>query len=321
MLLSSCLGGEVECLMRSRRHLCYLNNLPVCCTRSSPGCKRSVKCNWIFLAAAVVVVVVAVVSDEESGSCSSFLCCTRGCFQSRTRYCSDLECSCWLAITEICTLRVLPCPNRSSSKRANRLQAPAPSLACDRQPGQRLMVAWCRGQSLAVRSMSWEMGRIWRRIQLDWLGWFQGTWTLSSPGLEVLPTGRSRFLASRPLGLEPETFGRWLFAWPHCMATISQWWRLKKCPSFSYKMNPKLVQFNQVESWRHLHCGLVGMGASLSITTLRGGGGMRFPEMVITFLPTGQGGIGGASLITNGSGVAGLGGCCLKTTETRPNQM
>jgi hypothetical protein len=31
-------------------------------------------------------------------------------------------------------------------------------------------------------------------------------------------------------------------------------------------------------------CGLLGNGANLSITTLRGGGGIRLPEIVITFL-------------------------------------
>ena len=31
-------------------------------------------------------------------------------------------------------------------------------------------------------------------------------------------------------------------------------------------------------------CGLLGNGANLSMTTLRGGGGIRLPEIVITFL-------------------------------------
>lgn len=47
--------------------------------------------------------------------------------------------------------------------------------------------------------------------------------------------------------------------------------------------------------------------------TLRGGGGIRLPEIVITFRPTGGGGGGGASRITNGGGVVGRGGCCLIT--------
>jgi hypothetical protein len=42
---------------------------------------------------------------------------------------------------------------------------------------------------------------------------------------------------------------------------------------------------------------------------LRGGGGSFLPEMVIVLTPTGLGGSGGASLITSGSGVCGLGGC------------
>ena len=43
-------------------------------------------------------------------------------------------------------------------------------------------------------------------------------------------------------------------------------------------------------------CGLAGMGANLSITTFRGGGGNRLPEIVINLRPTGGGGLGGASL-------------------------
>lgn len=47
------------------------------------------------------------------------------------------------------------------------------------------------------------------------------------------------------------------------------------------------------------------------MTTLRGGGGIRLPLIVITFLPTCAGGGGGASRTTNGCGVIGLGGCWL----------
>ncbi len=43
--------------------------------------------------------------------------------------------------------------------------------------------------------------------------------------------------------------------------------------------------------------------------TLRGGGGSCLPLMVIFLMPIGAGGSGGASLITSGSGVSGLGGC------------
>jgi len=35
---------------------------------------------------------------------------------------------------------------------------------------------------------------------------------------------------------------------------------------------------------------LLGNGAILSIITLRGGGGRRLPEIVMSFLPTGAGG-------------------------------
>lgn len=55
-------------------------------------------------------------------------------------------------------------------------------------------------------------------------------------------------------------------------------------------------------------CGLTGSGASLSITTLRGGGGRRLPLIVTILRPMAGGGAGGASLITSGSGVQGLGG-------------
>jgi hypothetical protein len=51
------------------------------------------------------------------------------------------------------------------------------------------------------------------------------------------------------------------------------------------------------------------MGGRRSIMTLRGGGGMRFPEIVMTLRPTQGGGGGGASRITSGGGVIGLGGC------------
>ena len=56
-------------------------------------------------------------------------------------------------------------------------------------------------------------------------------------------------------------------------------------------------------------CGLLGNGASLSMTTFLGGGGNRLPEMVILFGPTGIGGCGGASRMINGSGVSIRGGC------------
>jgi len=54
---------------------------------------------------------------------------------------------------------------------------------------------------------------------------------------------------------------------------------------------------------------LLGSGAKRSITTFRGGGGKRLPEIVIIFLPTATGGCGGASRTIRGSGVEGLGGC------------
>jgi hypothetical protein len=44
--------------------------------------------------------------------------------------------------------------------------------------------------------------------------------------------------------------------------------------------------------------GLLGIGASRSTITLRGGGGIRFPDIVIILRPTWQGGGGGASRIT-----------------------
>jgi hypothetical protein len=56
-------------------------------------------------------------------------------------------------------------------------------------------------------------------------------------------------------------------------------------------------------------CGLAGIGASLSMTTFRGGGGSLLPDIVINFRPTGTGGFGGASLTIKGSGVDGLAGC------------
>jgi len=57
-------------------------------------------------------------------------------------------------------------------------------------------------------------------------------------------------------------------------------------------------------------CGLAGRGASRSITTLRGGGGSRLPEMAIRLTPSCGGGAGGASRTTSGSGVAARAGCC-----------
>ena len=56
-------------------------------------------------------------------------------------------------------------------------------------------------------------------------------------------------------------------------------------------------------------CGLAGSAASRSMTTLRGGGGIRFPAIVIIFWPIGLGGVGGASRITRGSGVKARAGC------------
>lgn len=56
-------------------------------------------------------------------------------------------------------------------------------------------------------------------------------------------------------------------------------------------------------------CGLLGIGANLSITTFLAGGGNFLPEIVMSFLPIAGGGCGGASRMINGSGVSGLGGC------------
>jgi len=56
-------------------------------------------------------------------------------------------------------------------------------------------------------------------------------------------------------------------------------------------------------------CGLGGIGANLSTTTFLGGGGNGFPEMVMTCCGMHGGGHGGASRMTRGSGVQGLGGC------------
>ena len=47
------------------------------------------------------------------------------------------------------------------------------------------------------------------------------------------------------------------------------------------------------------------MGGIRSMTTLRGGAGSFFPHIVITLRPMQGGGGGGASRITNGSGVHG----------------
>jgi len=55
--------------------------------------------------------------------------------------------------------------------------------------------------------------------------------------------------------------------------------------------------------------GLDGSGARRSMTTLRGGGGIFLPEMVIILRPTWAGGCGGASRTTRGWGVTGRGGC------------
>jgi hypothetical protein len=56
-------------------------------------------------------------------------------------------------------------------------------------------------------------------------------------------------------------------------------------------------------------CGLLGIGANRSTTTFLGGGGNGLPDIVITCVGMHGGGHGGASRITNGSGVHGLGGC------------
>ncbi|RNA40872.1 hypothetical protein BpHYR1_033622 [Brachionus plicatilis] len=56
--------------------------------------------------------------------------------------------------------------------------------------------------------------------------------------------------------------------------------------------------------------GFAGTWGSRSMTTFLGGGGSRFPEMVMIFLLTGAGGVGGASRMTIGSGVVGLCGVC-----------
>ena len=56
--------------------------------------------------------------------------------------------------------------------------------------------------------------------------------------------------------------------------------------------------------------GLAGNWGSLSMTTLRGGGGSRLPDMVITFWPSRGGAGGGSSRNTNGSGVRGTTGRC-----------
>jgi hypothetical protein len=45
------------------------------------------------------------------------------------------------------------------------------------------------------------------------------------------------------------------------------------------------------------------------MTTFRGGGGNCLPDIVIIRRLTGVGGCGGASRITNGSGVSDLAGC------------
>ncbi|RNA35176.1 hypothetical protein BpHYR1_023981 [Brachionus plicatilis] len=56
-------------------------------------------------------------------------------------------------------------------------------------------------------------------------------------------------------------------------------------------------------------CGLDGRGGRRSMITFLGGGGIRLPEMVITFRPSGTGADGGASRMTKGSGVSGRAGC------------
>ncbi len=47
------------------------------------------------------------------------------------------------------------------------------------------------------------------------------------------------------------------------------------------------------------------------MTTFLGGGGNCLPDIVISLRPISDGGCGGASRMTTGSGVFGLGGCCL----------
>lgn len=77
----------------------------------------------------------------------------------------------------------------------------------------------------------------------------------------------------------------------------------------AWKMTRRLTSLYGSHLSIKTDCGLLGIGASLSITTLRGGGGSRLPEMVISLRPTGCGAWGGASRIIRGSGVDGLGGC------------
>jgi len=51
-------------------------------------------------------------------------------------------------------------------------------------------------------------------------------------------------------------------------------------------------------------CGRGGNAAKRSITTFRGGGGIRLPEITIRFTPIGLGRSGGTSRITKGFGVS-----------------
>ena len=53
------------------------------------------------------------------------------------------------------------------------------------------------------------------------------------------------------------------------------------------------------------------------MTTLRGGGGIRLPDIVINLQPTCGGAWGGASRITKGSGVIGRGGCAVDVLHVR----
>jgi hypothetical protein len=63
---------------------------------------------------------------------------------------------------------------------------------------------------------------------------------------------------------------------------------------------------NNLYTSMRIFCGLAGIGGSFSIITLRAGGGMTRPGMVITLPCNGCGGGGGHSRITIGGGVGAL---------------
>jgi hypothetical protein len=77
------------------------------------------------------------------------------------------------------------------------------------------------------------------------------------------------------------------------------------------KMTRRLTWLYGNQRSIRMACGFAGMAASLSIMTLRGGGGSCLPEMVIFLMPIGAGASGGDSRMISGSGVSGRGGCCL----------